>query len=51
LFERKVSARKFSKFAVTPFRSNNLEVVSESAALTENTSLLEQSLSGSSQPL
>lgn len=35
LFEKKISARKFSEFEVTPFRSNNFEVVSETAALTE----------------
>ncbi|CAI7593015.1 unnamed protein product [Penicillium glandicola] len=33
LFGKKISAKKFSKFAVTPFRSNNLEVSSESAVL------------------
>ncbi|KAJ5819735.1 hypothetical protein N7474_005326 [Penicillium riverlandense] len=35
LFEKKISARKFAKFEVTPFRSNNFEVISDSAALTE----------------
>ncbi|KAJ5132003.1 hypothetical protein N7448_006161 [Penicillium atrosanguineum] len=35
LFEKKIPARKFSNFEVTPFRSNNFEVVSEGAALKE----------------
>jgi SP family general alpha glucoside:H+ symporter-like MFS transporter len=33
LFSKDINARKFRKFEVTPFRSNNFEVVSESAAL------------------
>ncbi|KAJ6035845.1 hypothetical protein N7540_000124 [Penicillium herquei] len=32
LFEKKISARKFAKYQVTPFRSNNFEVVSDGAA-------------------
>jgi SP family general alpha glucoside:H+ symporter-like MFS transporter len=36
LFEKNISARKFSESEVTPFRSNNFEVVSDSAALKEN---------------
>jgi SP family general alpha glucoside:H+ symporter-like MFS transporter len=35
LFEKKISARKFSQFEVTPFRSNNFEVVSEGSAIKE----------------
>lgn len=35
LFEKKIPARKFSNFEVSPFRSNNFEVVSEGAALKE----------------
>lgn len=35
LFEKKISARKFSRFEVTPFRSNNFEVVSEGSAIKE----------------
>ncbi|KAJ5624645.1 hypothetical protein N7510_000954 [Penicillium lagena] len=35
LFEKKISARKFSEFEVTPFRSNNFEVIPDSAVLTE----------------
>jgi SP family general alpha glucoside:H+ symporter-like MFS transporter len=34
LVEKKISARKFSRFAVAPFRSNN-KVVSENAALVD----------------
>jgi SP family general alpha glucoside:H+ symporter-like MFS transporter len=39
LFEKKISARKFSKFEVTPFRSNNFEVISDRAVLAEKDSL------------
>ncbi|KAF3391741.1 Maltose permease MAL31 [Penicillium rolfsii] len=35
LFEKKISARKFSKLEVTPFRSDNFEVVPDSAFLAE----------------
>lgn len=38
LFEKKISARQFSKFKVTPFRSNNFEVVSDSTVLAEKKS-------------
>jgi SP family general alpha glucoside:H+ symporter-like MFS transporter len=35
LFEKRVSARKFTKFEVTPFRSANFEVVSDAPAVSE----------------
>jgi SP family general alpha glucoside:H+ symporter-like MFS transporter len=35
LFDKKIPARKFSEFEVTPFRSTNFEVVSETTAVTE----------------
>jgi SP family general alpha glucoside:H+ symporter-like MFS transporter len=39
LFEKNISARKFSKVEVTPFRSNNFEVIPDGAALPEKSSL------------
>ncbi|KAJ5458129.1 hypothetical protein N7475_009517 [Penicillium sp. IBT 31633x] len=36
LFEKKMPARKFSKVAVTPFRSNNFQVVSGTPVYSEN---------------
>ncbi|KAJ6109967.1 hypothetical protein N7486_002202 [Penicillium sp. IBT 16267x] len=39
LFEKQISAREFSKFQVTPFRSNNFEVISDSAILAEKKSI------------
>ncbi|KAJ5797946.1 uncharacterized protein N7503_007242 [Penicillium pulvis] len=39
LFEKKISARQFAKFKVTPFRSNNFEVISDRAVLAEKNSL------------
>ncbi|KAJ5288238.1 hypothetical protein N7478_003924 [Penicillium angulare] len=35
LFEKQIPARKFSKLNVTPFRSNNFEIISDSTVLTE----------------
>ncbi|KAJ5929889.1 hypothetical protein N7454_006839 [Penicillium verhagenii] len=35
LFEKQISARKFSQLEVTPFRSNNFEVISDSTVLAE----------------
>ena len=35
LFEKRVPARKFTKFEVTPFRSANFEVVSDATAFSE----------------
>ncbi|KAJ5585656.1 hypothetical protein N7450_005443 [Penicillium hetheringtonii] len=35
LFEKKISARKFSKFEATPFRSDNFEVISDRDILAE----------------
>lgn len=39
LFDKKISARQFAKFQVTPFRSNNFEVISDRAVLAEKNSL------------